>query len=242
MTLNGKNAVVTGAGAGIGRAVAERLATDGARVVVSDVDPDSGTATVLNIRAQGGTAVFVPCDVADRAQVEEGFRVALAELGSIDVLVNNAGGAVVAGEKLPLYETGVESIERMLDVNLMGTIWWTHATVAHMKERGSGRILNMSSVSGMQGGTPAIYATAKGAIIAFTKSIAAEMAQFGVTVNCVSPWAIATREGPANLPTRVGRKGTAEDVANLVAFLASHEADFITGSNYVIDGGYTSGK
>lgn len=241
MKLVGKTAIVTGAGKGIGRAISLRLAHEGARVVVSDIDDEAVAEVIDEISAAGGTAAAFHCDVLDLEQIGQLAEFAIAQFDQIDILVNNAGGAIVAGEKLALYDSSEESILRMLGVNLMGTIWATRAVVGHMKDRRSGTILNMSSVAGMQGGTPAMYATAKGAIISFTKSIAFEMAQFGVTVNCIAPWAIATREGPASLPTRIGRKGTAEDVANLAAFLVSDEASFITGSNYVMDGGWKSG-
>jgi NAD(P)-dependent dehydrogenase (short-subunit alcohol dehydrogenase family) len=240
MKLAGKTAIVTGAGKGIGQAISLRLAREGARVVVSDIDDEAVAGVVAEIRASGGEALPYHCDVLDLEQIESLVEFTITHFDQVDILVNNAGGAIVAGEKRPLYDSSEESIIRMLGINLMGTVWCTRAVVGHMKERRTGTILNMSSVAGMQGGTPAMYATAKGAIISFTKSIAFEMAQFGVTVNCIAPWAIATREGPS-LPTRIGRKGTAEDVANLSAFLVSEEASFITGSNYVMDGGWKSG-
>jgi NAD(P)-dependent dehydrogenase (short-subunit alcohol dehydrogenase family) len=241
LKLQSRSAIVTGGAKGIGKAIAARFAGAGANVIVADLDEVAGRDTVEEIDASGGSALFEPCDVLDLGQIEATVARCVKEFGAVDVLVNNAGGAIVAGEKLPLYETSEESIVRMLGVNLMGTVWFTRAVVGMMRDRRWGKIVNLSSVSGLQGGTPAMYSTSKGAIVSFTKSIAFEMASFGVNVNCISPWAIATREGPAELPTRIGRKGTADDVASLALFLASDEASFITGSNYVIDGGWTSG-
>lgn len=237
----GQTAIVTGAARGIGRAIATRFASERAHVFVSDIADDDGARLVSEIQAAGGSATYFHCDVQDVEAVSGLVEAAAQATGQIDILVNNAGGAIVAGAMLPLEETSNESIIRMLNVNLMGTIWCTKAVLPHMRAQRHGSIVNLSSVAGMRGGTPAMYGTAKGAIVALTKSIAVEMAPYDVTVNCVSPWAIATREGPAKLPTRIGRKGTAEEVAGLVAFLASDEARFITGSNYVIDGGWTSG-
>jgi NAD(P)-dependent dehydrogenase (short-subunit alcohol dehydrogenase family) len=241
MKLEKKTAVITGAGKGIGRAVAARFAAEGARVVVSDIDDAAGSAAVDEIVKKGGFAKFFHCDVLDTGEIKELMDFAIRVFGQIDLLVNNAGGAIVAGKMLPFYETSREAIDRMIGINLMGTVYCSRAVAEHMAERRSGKIINLSSVSGIFGGTPIMYGTAKGAIVAFTKGLASELAQFGITVNCLSPWAIATREGPAGLPTRLGRTATADEAANLVLFLASAEADFITGSNYVIDGGFCCG-
>jgi len=243
MKLQGRTAVVTGGAKGIGRAISERFAAEGAYVVVSDIDEVALGAVVTGITDAGGRADGYLCDVTDRGRVGELIAFAVAHgRGRLDILVNNAGGAIVAGKSALLHETTEDNVRRMLDVNLMGVIWATQAAVPLMIAQGYGRIISMSSVSGMNGGTPAMYATAKSAIIGLTKSVAVETAVHGVTVNCLAPWAIATREGPAKLPTRVGRKGSAEEVAALALFLASDEAGFITGSNYVIDGGWNSGN
>lgn len=242
MKFQSRVAVVTGAARGIGKAASVRLAREGATVVIADIADAEGEALAQSITDAGGSAVYQHCDVLEREQIDALIDGVVSRYGAIDILVNNAGGAIVAGNYERLYEASPDSIERMLGVNLMGTVWATRAAARAMKAQRSGKIINLSSVAGMQGGTPAMYATSKGAIIAFTKSLAFEMAEFGVTVNCISPWAIATREGPASLPTRIGRTGTADEVASLIAFLASDEADFITGSNYVMDGGFTSGR
>lgn len=241
MKLNGQTAIITGAAKGIGRAIATRFAEEGANVVVSDINDHLCQDVAAIIRNRGQIAEPIHCDVLDTAEIANLVDFTTSTFGRVDILVNNAGGAIVAGPMLPLCDTSEDAIIRMLGVNLLGTVWCTRAVLRLMKEQRSGRILNLSSVVGMRGGTPAMYATAKGGVIAFTKSIAVEMAEVGVTVNCISPWAIATREGPARLPTRLPRKGAADDVANLALFLASEEASFITGANHVIDGGWSSG-
>jgi NAD(P)-dependent dehydrogenase (short-subunit alcohol dehydrogenase family) len=241
MKLEKKTAVITGAGKGIGRAVSRRFAAEGARVVVSDIDDAAGFAAVEDITKTGGTAKFFHCDVLNIEEIKKLMDFTISSFGQIDLLVNNAGGAIVAGKTLPFCETTYAAIDKMTGINLMGTVYCSRAVVEHMIKRRSGKIINLSSVSGLLGCTPVMYGTAKGAIVSFTKGLASELAQFGITVNCLSPWAIATREGPANLPTRLGRTATADEAANLILFLASAEADFITGSNYVIDGGFCCG-
>jgi NAD(P)-dependent dehydrogenase (short-subunit alcohol dehydrogenase family) len=241
MKLEGKTALITGAGKGIGKAVAVRFAAEGARVVVSDIDDNAGKAVVDEITAKGGAAKFFHCDVLNIEEIKNMAAFTIKTFDKIDLLINSAGGAIVAGKILPFYETSYENIDKMLDINLMGTVYCSRAVVEHMKENRSGKIISMSSVSGIFVGTPIMYGTAKGAIAAFTNGLAGELAQFGITVNCLSPWAIATREGPAHLPTLLGRTASADELANLVLFLASAEADFITGCNYVMDGGFSCG-
>ena len=242
MKLENQITIVTGAGKGIGRAIALRFAAEGSSVVVSDIDDKALSSVVSEITGKGGNAAAFHCDVLDLEEINKMVSFTIGQYSRIDILVNNAGGAIVAGRKdLPLWETSIENIDRMLGINLMGEVYCSRAVIKHMIENRSGKIINMASLVGILGGTPIMYGTAKAGVINFTKGLAAEVAQYGITVNSLSPWAIATREGPANLPTRLPRKGEADEVASLALFLASNEADFITGSNYIIDGGYNTG-
>jgi NAD(P)-dependent dehydrogenase (short-subunit alcohol dehydrogenase family) len=240
MKLKGKTVVITGAGAGIGRAIAVRYAHEGARVVVSDINKDTAEAVTDQIIENGGSAIVNVCDVADTASVEVMIKEANNAFGPVDILVNNAGGAIYGGKdsRTPFHSCPKETIERMIWVNLVGTLFCSRAVVQEMMERRSGKIINMASITGVVGTQNGVlYSTAKGGIIAFTKSLAMDMGEYGVTVNAISPGAIATRPGPASLKTYLNRTGTADEVANLALFLASDEADFITGQNYIIDGG-----
>jgi NAD(P)-dependent dehydrogenase (short-subunit alcohol dehydrogenase family) len=242
MVLEGKNAVITGAGKGIGRAIAILFAGEGARVMVSDVDDEASASVIAEINQKGGTALSNHCDVMNFNETCNLAASALNAWGAVDILVNNAGGAFVAGKQVPFDEYTEEAINKTIGVNLMGVIYCSRAFAGNMKERRKGKIINMSSIGGIQGTRGGLYSTAKGGIITFTKSLAMELAEFGITVNCISPGAIATRAGPASLPTRLGRSGAPEEVAGLALFLASAQADFITGSNYTIDGGRSCGS
>jgi NAD(P)-dependent dehydrogenase (short-subunit alcohol dehydrogenase family) len=239
--LQGKTALITGAGKGIGKAIAIRFAAEGAAVVVSDIDDEAAGSVTEEIKRNGGIAEPFHCDVLDHGDINRMVEFSINQFGKIDILVNNAGGAIVAGKQLPLNDTPIENLDRMLGINLMGAVYCSKAVVSHMIKRKTGKIINMGSLAGILGAGPIMYATAKAGIIGFTKALAVETAQYGITVNSLSPWAIATREGPANLPVRLPRKGRADEVASLAFFLVSEEADFITGSNIVIDGGFNTG-
>ena len=236
--LDSKVAVVTGAGSGIGRAIALRFGQEGAKVVVTDIRIDKATEAAAEIVRDGGVAMALRCDVSSRAECEQAIAQARLAYGAIDILVNNAVGAIVGGPMQTFCECSNEFMDALLGVNLLGAIYMTRGVVEEMKHRKSGRIINFSSVRGMVGDSANIlYGTAKGAIISFTKSLAMEMGRYGVTVNSIAPGAIASREGPARMKTYLGHPGTCDDVAALAAFLASKEAAFITGDNIPIDGG-----
>lgn len=241
MKLLGQCAVITGAGAGIGKAIALRMAREGAAVVLGDIQLENAEATARAIREESGRALSCHCDVMESQEVAGLMWAAREAFGPIDILVNNAGGAIVAGPSMPFAQSTEEAMARMLGVNLVGTLLCSRAVVPEMCERRRGKVINMASIAGVVGAKSVLYATAKGGIIAFTKSLAMEVGAFGVCVNAISPGAIATRPGPASKSTYLNRTGTAEEVANLVLFLASPEADFITGENILIDGGRTCG-
>jgi len=242
--LQGKVAVVTGAGAGIGRAIARRFASEGALVAIGDINQESGQAVADAIIADGGRAAAFVADVTSTDAVRAMVAGTVEQFGPVDILVNNAGGATLMGPKTSPFKDAPEDVWKwILAVNVHGTMVCTQAVLPGMVERCAGRILNFGSIAGV-GGLPnwTAYAAAKGAIISFTKSLACEVGEYGITVNCVSPGAIMC-DGPSDWTrgTWLRRGGEPEEVAALVTFLASDEAGYITGANYLIDGGRTLG-
>lgn len=244
--LAGKVAFVTGAGRGMGRAIAERLAGEGARVAVTDVDRDAAATTAAGI---GEAAVGLRVDVTNPASVHTGLLEATSTLGPLDVLVNNAGWDKIA----PFLDTDEELWDRIIDINLKGMLHCTKAVLPGMVQRQAGRVINISSDAGRVGSTgEAVYSATKAGIIGFTKTLAREMARHGITVNVVSPGPTATPlldeligQGNERLieSLRRGipmqRLGRPEDVAGAVAFLASDDAGYITGQTLSVSGGLT---
>ena len=236
-------AIVTGAAQGIGQAIALRLARDGLGVCVADRKP-SGAETAEKIRSAGGQAVFVRTDVTDPESVRGMVDEARARLHRIDVLVNNAGISNI----MPFLEITIEEWNRLVGVILTGTFLCCRAVLPFLLEQGWGRVINISSTSGITGGTSgAHYAAAKGAVISFTKALSREVAPGGVTVNAVAPSKIETaqmrfkdqqerEELLKRIPVR--RLGRPDDIAALVSFLASEESGHITGDVIVASGGY----
>ncbi|MCX4815248.1 SDR family oxidoreductase [Streptomyces sp. NBC_01239] len=241
MTLSGRNAVVTGAGSGLGRATAIVLAAKGAAVAVWDVNADGARETVATIQEAGGKAVAVTADVADAGSVTAAAARTHAGLGPVTVLVNNAGITNYA----PFTDLSQEVWNRMLQVNLTGPFLVTQAFVGDMLEAGWGRIVNISS-SSAQTGAPSMahYAASKGGVIGFTKALAIEYAAKGITVNNVPPGFVDTpllRQGfdpdqvAPSMPMK--RAGQPEDIAHAVAYLASDEAGYVTGQTLSVNGG-----
>ena len=246
MTLAGKVAVVTGAASGIGRAIAEGLARAGARVAVLDLNEAGARDTVAAIERGGGAASAHRVDITDVAQVDATIDAVAAGAGGLHVLVNCAGWDAPK----PFVETTPEFWDRILALNLRGPIACTHAVLPHMIRQEYGKIVSIASDAGRVGSTgEAVYSAAKGGIIAFTKSLAREMARHQVRVNCVCPGPtdtalFASFAGPKlrealtkAIPFR--RLGQPTDVANMVAFLASDEASFVTGQTVSVSGGLT---
>ncbi len=236
--------LVTGAGAGIGRAVAERFAREGARVGVNDVSAEAAAATVAGIAAAGGTALAVPGDVGSEADVARFTGQVVEAYGPIDVLVNNAALTDFAVIARHFLEGDMDWWERVLRVNLTGTFLCSKAVAMRMAQRRRGAIIHMSS----GGGTHAhralgSYDASKGGIEALTRSMALDLAPYGVRVNCVVPGLIRTYEIDEELAKErgevvpLGRLGNAEDLAGPVVFLASEDARYMTGSTVVVDGG-----
>ena len=239
-----KIALVTGAGGGIGRAICRRLAAEGAAVAVSDLKLERAEMVASEIRAEGGAAIAYQTDVTNSAEVKESVKQVLEDFGKVDILVNNAGGSAGLIGKLSNFKDTTEDIwSWVIDLNLHGSMRFIHALINQMVERRNGKIINIASIAAEVGIIDRVdYSAAKGGVVSMSKALAMEVGEYGITVNCVSPGLISrTEETGASDGTYVGRSGAQKEVAALVAFLASSEADFITGVNYTIDGGRTLG-
>lgn len=247
--VDGKVAIVTGAGHGIGRATAQLLAEEGASVAVTDVDDTAGQETVKEIVQSGGEAAFFDHDVT----LEEDWARVVAEVedtyGVPDVLVNNAGIYRIE----PLAETTVEDWKALMDVNVTGVFLGLKHCTPRMEENGRGSVINLSSVAGLVGlSGHANYGASKGAVRTLTKDAAMELADAGVRVNSVHPAYIDTQMAEYGAKVQeatkeelgamhpLGHMGEPADVAYAVVYLASDESTFVTGSEFVIDGGYTA--
>ena len=242
MSLNGKTALVTGASRGIGRAIALRLAEDGANVaVIYAGSADKAKAVVNEITALGVNAKAYRCNVADSAAVNETVKAVTNDLGKIDILVNNAG---ITRDGLMLRMKD-EDFDAVLDTNLKGAFNMIRACYSGFIRKKSGRIINISSVSGIMGNAgQANYSASKAGVIGLTKSVARELASRGITCNAVAPGFIQTDmtenlgdNNPLLNSIPLGRMGKPEDIAAAVSFLASDSAAYITGEVLKVDGG-----
>lgn len=249
MSIMQKAAVITGGARGIGAAIARRLASDGCAVAIFDLDAVSGEALVDELREGGTDALFVHVDITDRAAVEAAVERVSEELAPPLIAVNNAG---LTRDNL-LFKTSDDDWDLIMNVHLKGAFLVTQATQKHMVAAGWGRIVSMSSTSSLGNRGQANYATAKAGIQGFTKSIAIELGQFGVTANAIAPGFIETEmtaktaerlgipfekyidESAARIPVR--RVGTVDDVASLAAYLVSEEAGFLSGQVIYLAGG-----
>jgi len=246
--IKGWVAIVTGGASGIGRETALRLAREGAKVAIVDINLDGANKVADEISAAGGESLALKTDITNLDEAHRMAKAVLDKFGQVDILANIAGGAFPS--KMGSFAQSDRQVwDLNINLNLFGTFNCTRAVVNHMMERKKGRIVNIASVAGMVGqATTADYAAAKGGIIAFTKSLAKELAPYGINVNCVSP-AITGTERVRSMPQdflqrqidtiHLHRFGEPEEIANVVVFLASDEASFVTGANYVADGGIT---
>jgi NAD(P)-dependent dehydrogenase (short-subunit alcohol dehydrogenase family) len=249
--LDGKVAVVTGSGSGIGRAIALRLAGEGARVVIADVAEDIGNESAKIIQASGGKAIFSRCDVTSSKDAESTVGAAVKEFGGLDILVNNAG-IEKAGTVVELPEA---DWDRVMGVNLKGVYLMSRHAVPHLAKR-KGVIVNTASVAGFTSYRRCTaYCASKGGVVALTRAMSLDHSPDGIRVNCVCPGAIDTplhkkyvaaldssarddyvRRQVADHP--IGRIGRPEEIAEAVLFLASEKSSFMTGAALVVDGGY----
>lgn len=260
MSFQQRMAAVTGAGSGLGRAIALELATRGASVATIDLDKAAAEETVKLIGARGGKAAAFRADASKSPEVDAAMTAAIAALGPIEILVNNAG---VLDGYFPVDEMDEALWRRVLDIDLTSVFLCSKRALREMLPRGRGRIVNMSSVAGLNGtGGGAAYIAAKHGVVGLTRQMAVAYASRGITVNCVCPGAIPTGlrahsqeilgPGVPDMSGRgiavsdeqvravvpAGKRGTPEDVAAAVCFLASDEAAYITGHSLVVDGGW----
>jgi NAD(P)-dependent dehydrogenase (short-subunit alcohol dehydrogenase family) len=247
--LDGKACVVTGAGSGIGRATAQKLAEEGGRVVCVDIAAGAVEETARDI---GGEATAVAADVSKRADCNAFVGRCVEAFGSIDVLVNNAGVDIPG----VFHEVPDETIDRTIGVNVLGQIYACQAAIPHMLERDGGSIVNISSVNGVVAEPYlAVYATSKGAVVMLSRGIALDYAKQGIRCNVVCPGWVDTPINYAHADMLgglqqvydtidsfqpIGRPGEPREIANVIAFLASDEASFVTGSVILADGGMTA--
>jgi 3-oxoacyl-[acyl-carrier protein] reductase len=240
--LANKVALVTGGSRGIGAAIAKRLAVDGASVAITYAkDATAASAVVKEIESNGGKAVAIQADAADTAAVKDAVEKAVAALGPLDVLVNNAGTAIPTR----FEDATLEELDRVIDINIRGVFVTTQAALKHMNN--GGRIINIGSCVGERMLTRGLvpYSATKGAVKMFTQGLSREVGDRGITVNNVQPGPIDTDLNPAagdwaapqKAVTALNRYGTVDEVAALVAFVASPESSYITGANLTVDGG-----
>jgi 2-hydroxycyclohexanecarboxyl-CoA dehydrogenase len=251
MKLRGKTALVTGGGRGIGRAISLALAQEGAQVAVLDILGDNAAAVAREIEATGVKALALTADLTRRAQVDLAVADTLAQFGQIDILVNNAGW-----DRMEMFlDSEEETWDKIIAINFKGILYVCKAALPSMVARGQGKVISIASDAGRAGSTgEAVYAGTKGAIIAFSKTLAREMARHKITVNVVCPGLTETpllqgireqspkTEKVIEAVTRaipLGRVGQPEDIAGAVVYLASPAADFVTGQTLSVSGGLT---
>lgn len=248
MILQDKVAIVTGAGSGIGKAIALAYAKEGANVVVSDIDEKSGEKVTATIKEEGGEAIFVKADVASAEDNHRLVQTAVHAFGRLDIACNNAG---IAGPAAPTGEYDIEGWNRTIAINLNGVFYGCRYQIEQMLKNGGGNIVNMASIHG-QVAAPmsSAYTASKHGVVGLTKNIAAEYGQQNIRCNAIGPGYISTPLLDNNLDKEtltmlegkasMNRLGNVDEIADLVVFLSSDKAGFTTGSYFVSDGGYTA--
>jgi NAD(P)-dependent dehydrogenase (short-subunit alcohol dehydrogenase family) len=241
-----KVAFITGAGAGFGRAFADALATEGAVIVIADVDGGAGERAAKELEAYGYQALAATCDVADEHQVQAAVDATVERFGGVDVLINNAGKHLTKYNQ-PFGTLGMEEVRVLFDVNVIGVIACTLACQPSMAARGGGSVLNISSIAGHMSATP--YGVSKLAVKGLTIALAREMSGSNIRVNAIAPGLMATENAVGDLPDElfdqfvnhnqlVHRRGEVADIVSAMLYLCSEDASFITGETLSVSGGF----
>ncbi|HEY4073988.1 MAG TPA: glucose 1-dehydrogenase [Herbaspirillum sp.] len=247
--LEDRVAIVTGGGHGIGKAYAVRLASEGAKIVIAELDEKAGQAVAQELNAAGHQAIAIRTDVADPESVEQMAAAAVARFGRIDVLVNNAAiFATIPMSRSPFDQITIDEWDRMMSVNVKGAWLASKAVIPQMRQQAYGKIINISSSTSIKGSPSRIhYVTSKAAILGFTKTLANEVGKDNICVNCIAPGSTLSEESPdegilkmrgeAASVRALKRVQTPDDLTGAILFFASADSDFITGQTLVVDGG-----
>lgn len=251
--LKGKRALITGGSSGIGSATARLFAREGALVAIADIDIENGESLVSAIKGEGGSAIFLPCDVSVSSQCRQAVEKIVSEFGGLDILFNNAG--II--QRATILDTDEEEWERVMAVNVKSVFLMSKSAIPAMLDSGEGVIVNSASGWGLVGGrSAASYCASKGAVVQLTRAMALDHGEQGIRVNCICPGDTDTpmlrkEAGQLDQPVSeflaeaadrpLGRVGIPEDIARAVLYLASDDSSFVTGTTLVVDGGGLAG-